>query len=152
QTRRCRSAAFQSQSRRPPGTVASLWVLSACARATQLGLAAAPAGGAAQSYGISILTGIGFMTTSLFICLLAFHDEAKAPLNPAAVLVASLLPGAGGTLCVVRGGRQTADKDVSRYDPMRQRFIKSRRSKPVTFCATACLRQVRRASSIQTAI
>ena len=86
-------------------------------------------------------------------CLHHHHPSpstTKRRLNPAAALVASLSSGAVGALVLFAAGGKQA-RDASPYDPSRQRFMKSRRCELVTFCATACLRQVRRASFTQTA-
>src|ERR1700730_8760234 len=50
------------------------------------------------------------------------------------------------------GGKKNARHYRNAYEPSRQRFMKSLRSGPWTFCATACLRQVRRASVTHTVI
>jgi NhaA family Na+:H+ antiporter len=96
----------------PLGIIAGLFlgkqlgVFGTCAIATKLEIAAPPAGAtAAQLYGISILTGIGF-TMSLFIGTLAFEDEAALSQIRLGVLVASLLSGAVGALALIAAGRR----------------------------------------------
>jgi NhaA family Na+:H+ antiporter len=94
----------------PLGIIAGLFigkqvgVFGASAAAIKLGIAAAPAGAtAAQLYGISLLTGIGF-TMSLFIGTLAFTDEAVLDQVRFGVLVASLLSAAAGVLALTTTG------------------------------------------------
>ena len=83
-----------------------LGVFGACAVATKLGIAAAPAGaGTAQLYGVAILTGIGF-TMSLFIGTLAYEDAATRDQIRLGVLVASLLSGTAGALVLAAAGRK----------------------------------------------
>jgi Na+:H+ antiporter, NhaA family len=98
----------------PLGIIAGLFlgkqigVFGACAAATTLGIATRPPGAtAAQLYGVSILTGIGF-TMSLFIGTLAYDDAALLDQIRLGVLVASLLSGAAGALVLIAAGRRAA--------------------------------------------
>ena len=82
-----------------------LGVFGACAAATKLGIAAAPAqASTAQLYGVAILTGIGF-TMSLFIGTLTYEDAVVLDQIRLAVLVASLLSGALGALVLIAARR-----------------------------------------------
>jgi Na+:H+ antiporter, NhaA family len=85
-----------------------LGVFGTCIAATKLGIATVPAGvGAAQLYGVAILTGIGF-TMSLFIGTLAYEDAEVLDQIRVGVLVASLLSATVGSVVLVVAGRRAA--------------------------------------------
>jgi NhaA family Na+:H+ antiporter len=91
----------------PLGIIAGLFlgkqlgVFGAAVLAVKVGLAKAPEGASmAQTYGTSILTGVGF-TMSLFIGTLAFEDESLMTQVRLGVLVASVLSGLVASLVLI---------------------------------------------------
>ena len=92
------------------GTIAGLvigkqaGVLSFCLLAVKLGWATLPEGASwRQLYGIACLCGIGF-TMSLFIAGLAFADPEMLDAAKTAILAASIVSAAWGSLVILRRG------------------------------------------------